>query len=111
ADVRHIDLPAIRKSLRSNDFQVIGHTAYYLPLCHPFESVRRAAVEELRLCLRAFAAVGARWMNLHPDRHAPLHDRKFVIERNLQTIRELEDTAREVGVGMMIENLPGGFNT
>ncbi len=111
AAVRRIDVQAVRASLQAHKLQVIGHTAYYLPLCHPFESVRRAAVEELKLCLEAFAAVGARWMNLHPDRQAPLHDRKFVIERNLQTIRELLDKAHQVGVGLMIENLPGSFNT
>lgn len=111
AGVRRLDLPAVRAALEKHHLGVVGHTAYYLPLCHPFESVRRAAVEELRLCLRAFAAVGARWMNLHPDRQAPLHDRKFVIDRNLQTIRELQDTAGELGVGLMIENLPGGFNS
>jgi sugar phosphate isomerase/epimerase len=111
AAVRNLDLQAVRAALEKHQLKVIGHTAYYLPLCHPFESVRRAAVEELRLCLHAFATVGARWMNLHPDRQAPLHDRKFVIDRNLQTIRELQETGRELGVGLMIENLPGGFNT
>src|SRR5205085_2585731 len=51
------------------------------------------------------------WMNLHPDSKAPLHERKFVIERNLQTLRDLFPIAREAGVGLMIENLPGSFNT
>jgi sugar phosphate isomerase/epimerase len=97
--------------LEAHHLKVIGHTAYYLPLASPFESLRRAAVEELKLCLEVFAGVGARWMNLHPDRTAPLHDRKFVIDRNLQTIRDLLPSAREVNVGLMIENLPGSFNT
>src|SRR5439155_1179818 len=51
------------------------------------------------------------WMNLHPDRQAPLHDRKFVIQGNLETIRELQSVARDCDVGLMIENLPGSFNT
>ena len=75
-----IDVPAVRAALQAHHLQLVGHTAYYLPLCHPFESVRRAAVSELKLCLEIFAALGARWMNLHPDRQAPLHDRKFIIE-------------------------------
>lgn len=111
AGVQVIDLPAISASLEEHGMEVVGHTAYYLPLCSPFESLRHAAVEELKLCLEAFAALGAKWMNLHPDRQAPLHDRKFIIERNLQTIRELLPFARRLGVGLMIENLPGGFNT
>jgi sugar phosphate isomerase/epimerase len=50
-------------------------------------------------------------MNLHPDRQAPFYSRKEVIELNLMTIRELLGTARDLGVGLMIENLPEGFNT
>lgn len=111
ASARRINVPAIAAALKAHELDVVGHTAYYLPLCSPFESLRRAAVEELKLCLRVFAGVGARWMNLHPDRQAPFHERKFVIERNVQTIRELLPLAEELGMGLMIENLPGSFNT
>jgi sugar phosphate isomerase/epimerase len=111
ASARRIDLPAVQSALDNNHLSVVGHTAYYLPLCNPFESIRRAAVEELNLCLETFAALGAESMNIHPDRQAPLHDRKFIIERNLQTIRDLLPTARRLGVGLMIENLPGSFNS
>jgi sugar phosphate isomerase/epimerase len=111
AGVWQVDLRSIRSALDDYNMQVVGHTAYYLPLCHPFESVRRAAVDELKICLEAFAQLGASWMNLHPDSKAPLHERKFVIDKNLQTLRELVPLARETGVGLMIENLPGSFNT
>jgi sugar phosphate isomerase/epimerase len=111
ASVSVLDLGAVRAALEEHNLQVVGHTAYYLPLCSPFESLRRAAVDESRICLEAFATLGARWMNLHPDSKAPLHERKFVIERNLQTLRDLLPKARETGVGLMIENLPGSFNT
>src|SRR5437868_3235328 len=106
ADARRVDAKAIRGVLDSNGLGVVGHTAYYLPLCSPFESIRRAALDELKVCLAAFATVGVKWMNIHPDRQAPLHDRKFIIERNLQTIRELVRNAQEFAIGIMIENLP-----
>jgi len=111
ADVRSINIEAVRAALQKTRLGVVGHTAYYLPLCSPFESIRRAAVEELKLCLRAFAALGVSRMNLHPDRLAPFSDRHYVIERNVQTIRELMPLSRELGVGLMIENLPAGFNS
>jgi sugar phosphate isomerase/epimerase len=106
-----VDIDRVRALLDDTGLKVVGHTAYYLPLCSPFESIRRAAVEELKKCLDAFSRLGAAWMNLHPDRHAPMHDRTFVIHRNLETLRELRDVARNAGVGLMIENLPGSFNT
>src|SRR5690349_6750879 len=73
-----VDAGRVREALSRYHLGVVGHTAYYLPLGSPFESIRRATIEELKLCLKVFGALGARWMNLHPDRQAPLHDRKFV---------------------------------
>jgi sugar phosphate isomerase/epimerase len=51
-----------------------------------------------------------KWMNIHPDRHAPMHERSFVIKRNLLSLRELINAGRDCGVGVMIENIPGSFN-
>lgn len=100
----------IREALATHNMQVVGHTAFYLPFASAFESLRKAAVEELRHCLDAFAEIGARWMNLHPDRNTPMHDRSFYIRRNIESLAELEEHAQRVGVGLMIENLPGDFN-
>ena len=111
ASVDAIDLREVRAALQDSGLRVVGHTAYYLPLCSPFEGIRRACVEELKRCIAAFAAVGAQWMNLHPDRIAPMHDRKFIIEKNLQSLRELYVEAHRFGIGLMIENLPGNFNS
>src|SRR5262249_23323227 len=89
---------------------VVGHTAYYLSIGSAFEEIRRAAVTESRRCLEVFAEVGARWMNVHPDGYAPMHDRAFSIERNLKSLAELLDTARRMGVGIMMQTVPGDFN-
>jgi sugar phosphate isomerase/epimerase len=101
----------IRNALERHGLSVVGHTAFYLPMASAFEEVRRACICELRRCLEVFAAVGARWMNLHADRHAPMHDRRFFIEQNIRTFEELLPAARELGVGLMIENLPGDYNS
>jgi sugar phosphate isomerase/epimerase len=111
ASVRNLDLQSVKTALEDHQLPVVGHTAYYLPLCHPFESLRRAVVDELKVCLEAFATLGAKWMNLHPDSQAPFHNRTFIIDKNLETIRALLPLSRELGVGLMIENLPGTYNT
>lgn len=111
ASVDKINLEAVRSALEEHGMGIVGHTAYYLPLCSPFEGIRHACVDELKRCVAAFAALGARWMNLHPDRIAPMHDRKFIIEKNLQSLRELFVEARRFNIGLMIENLPGNFNS
>jgi sugar phosphate isomerase/epimerase len=89
----------------------VGHTAFYLPIASGIEEIRRASLEELRRCVDVFADLGVRWMNVHPDRHAPMHDRAFFVEKNIATMSELLPYARERGVGLMMENLPGDFNT
>ncbi len=106
-----VDASAIRRALEGAGLRVVGHTAFYLPIASAFEELRRASVLELRRCLQVFGEVGAKWMNLHPDRHAPMHDRQFLIRRNIETISELLPEARRCGVGLMIENLPGDYNS
>jgi sugar phosphate isomerase/epimerase len=106
-----VDAAAIHRALQRHQLDVVGHTAFYLPIASGIEEIRQASVQELRRCVDVFAVVGARWMNLHPDRHAPMHDRQFFIQRNLASVRELLPYARERGVGLMVENLPGDFNS
>lgn len=101
----------IRSALKDHNLRVVGHTAFYLPIASPFESLRRAAVDELKRCLDIFCEVGSKWMNVHPDRYAPMHDRRFYIEGNLRSLRELIDHGRGCECGLMIENLPGDFNS
>jgi sugar phosphate isomerase/epimerase len=106
-----VDPVAIRAKLEEFELAVVGHTAFYLPFSCTFESIRRAAVEETRRCIELFAKIGARCMNLHPDRHAPFHPRPFVIQQNLKSFRELLPVAQENGICLMVENTPGDFNS
>ena len=106
-----VDAHVIRDSLEKHAMPVVGHTAFYLPMGSAFEEVRRACVCELRRCLEIFSSVGARWMNLHADRYAPMHSRHFFIEQNIRTVQDLLPDARRLGVGLMIENLPGDYNS
>jgi sugar phosphate isomerase/epimerase len=110
AAVWNTDPKTIRKALGDYNLQVVGHTAYYLPIASPFDSLREAAVNELKRCLEAFAVIGAQWMNIHPDGKAPLHAENYHVARNIQSLEELLPLARQLGVGLMVENLPGKFN-
>jgi sugar phosphate isomerase/epimerase len=106
-----IDPPSIRRAIEDHGFSVVGHTAYYLPIGSPFEKVRKAAVDELKRCLDVFAEIGVKWMNVHPDRYAPMHERSFYVQRDIQSLEELLDAAHPLGLGVMVENLPGDFNS
>jgi sugar phosphate isomerase/epimerase len=107
----NVDVREIRAALDRHGMKVVGHTAWYLPMASAIPEIRAAAVAELRRCLYGFAEVGARWMNIHPDRHTPWHPRSFFIERNLDSLQELWPDVEKTGVGLMIENLPGDYNS
>ncbi len=106
-----VDAGRIRNALEAHRLPVVGHTAFYLPLASAFEELRKAAVVELNRCLEKFAEIGARWMNVHPDRYTPMHERPFFIQRNIESLNEVIECGKRVGVGVMIENLPGDFNS
>lgn len=101
----------IRRALERRGMAVVGHTAWYLPLASSIPEIRKGAVAELRRCLYCFGEIGAKWMNVHPDRHTPWHDRSFFIEGNLASFEELMADVENSGVGLMIENLPGDYNS
>jgi sugar phosphate isomerase/epimerase len=101
----------VRQQLRDHGLGVVGHTAYYLPIASSFESLRSAAVDELKRAVEVFAALGATWMNVHPDGHAPFTDERTVVQRNIAALQELAAFARPLGVGIMLENVPGRFNS
>lgn len=110
ADPRNVDVKQIKALIGDCGLSIVGHTAFYLPLGSAFESLRRAAVAELGLCMEIFAELGTRWMNIHPDYFAPFHERSYSVRRNLESLEELLECSRRVGVGLMLENLPGAFN-
>jgi sugar phosphate isomerase/epimerase len=101
----------IKSLLDASGLGVVGHTAYYLPIASSFESIRRAAIDELKRAAETFAAIGARWMNVHPDGHAPFMDEATIVARNISSLREAIAFAQPLGLGIMLENVPGRFNS
>jgi sugar phosphate isomerase/epimerase len=106
-----IDIPGLRSLLQEHEMGIVGHTAWYLPLGHPFEEVRRGTVSGFLRCAEIFAQLGATDMNIHPDKNAPMRERAPLIARNLQSLREIVEGCHDLGVSVMIENIPGDFNT
>jgi sugar phosphate isomerase/epimerase len=106
-----VDTRGVRAALQRHGMGVVGHTAWYLPMASAIPEIRKATVDELKRCLVKFAEIGAKWMNIHPDRHTPWHSREFYIKRNLETLADVQDYGKRCGVGLMVENLPGDYNS
>ncbi len=106
-----IDIREIRTMLDAHGMEIIGHTAWYLPLGHPFEEVRRGAVDAFLRCAEVFSQLGASAMNIHPDRNDPMRRREALIARNLKSLEEIAAGCRPLGITLMVENIPGAFNS
>ncbi|MDQ3895305.1 MAG: sugar phosphate isomerase/epimerase [Actinomycetota bacterium] len=99
----------VRELLDRHELDVVGHTAWYLPIASPFRELERTARElYLRACA-SFAEVGVSLVNVHPwDRGL---QRDEVVARNADAIRALADAAEGVGLTLMVENVRAPFRT
>jgi len=87
--------------------EVVGHTAWYLPLGSPVPRLRQAAVEELCAQLPVYREAGARLINVHPylgpSNLVPRHES---MSRCADSLHLLADQAERLEVRVMVENLP-----
>jgi len=101
-----------KKALKEFDLGIVGHTAYYLPIASPYETLRQAAMEEMRWALRVFAEIGAPAVTVHPDRSISSSlSSKEILRRNLQSLEEISRLAEPLGLRILIENMDRTFNT
>jgi sugar phosphate isomerase/epimerase len=104
-----LDVRAVRQALARTGMEVVGHTPWYLPLASPFDEIQGAAIGEIERCLDVFAEVGASLVNVHPDSRVSLYDQRWIVERNIQALGRLSRHATDLGLTLMVENLPGSF--
>lgn len=102
-----VDIKRIAQALDRKNLSAIGHTAWYLPVASPFPEFRQLALKELGRCVRMFHELGVTKMNLHPCMKAPLHDEDWAIAANIEALASLVETAKPLGITIMLENMPG----
>jgi sugar phosphate isomerase/epimerase len=90
--------------------QVVGHTAWYLPIASLFPELRRQAIDLYIRGLDVFAEAGATLVNIHPDQRVPLTSPEKVRELNAEAIAEIVDAAAQRGIKIMVENLDRMFS-
>lgn len=102
-----LDVDMVANALDRAGMFAVGHTAWYLPIASPFPEFREAALVELVRCMKIFKDLGTTKMNVHPHLRAPLHDEEWIIAHNTDTIARLADLAAEMGITVLVENMPG----
>ncbi|MBN1355322.1 sugar phosphate isomerase/epimerase [bacterium] len=105
-----LNLDAIIRRLERAKIDVVGHTAWFLPLDFPFEQIRRCAVSEVITHLDILKAFGAGKVTIHfrfshPHRLLP---RKTLLDGWKKTVDELLGHCTKTRTVLMIEN---GFHS
>jgi sugar phosphate isomerase/epimerase len=85
--------------------QIVGHTAYYLPIASTFPELRQVARDLFRRALDTFADAGVELVNVHPDQRVPLQAIERVRAANVEAMGNLVLDAEQRGIKMMVENL------
>lgn len=112
AQARNVDVDAVRELLDKYRLEVVGHTAYYLPIASPFQSFCGLAIEEFRKCFAVFQALDVQKVNLHADEFTgAMFNRDQAIARNIKAIKRIVEDANRYGLKLMVENTIKLFNT
>ncbi len=105
-----VDVGGIKRALERTGLGIVGHTAYYLPIASPFDDLREAALREIEYDMQIFGELGAPKVNIHAYTQVPMHDNRWIRERNIDAFIRLDETARKCGMKLMLENTPPHFN-
>lgn len=97
----------IARALDQSGMFAVGHTAWFLPIASPFPEFRELAIRELKRCLRVLRDMGVSKMNVHPHKNVPLRDDAWIVAQNMDAIARLSDYAQEMGMTLLVENMPG----
>jgi len=107
-----VNVDAVRDLLDKYELDVVGHTAYYLPIASPFPSFCELALEELRQCFVVFQMLDVKKVNLHADEFtAGMFHKDRAIQRNIRAIKRIAREASKHGLKLMVENTLRFFNS
>lgn len=97
----------LRREAERLGMDLVGHTAWFLPLGSPVRRLREAAVAELAHAMEVLAEAGATLVNLHPYLGAgSMVPRTRTLAWCADSLAELADCAEARGLRPMVENLP-----
>jgi sugar phosphate isomerase/epimerase len=94
----------VKDALSAAGMSVVGHTPWFFPYTHPYESVRRQALDELKRSFDALARFEAKSVSIHPDvLHFVYKNREQFLSHFFESIGELQDYADSLGIPLLFE--------
>jgi sugar phosphate isomerase/epimerase len=104
ADPSQIDPKTVRAVLDRHGLGVVAHTAWFIPIGSPFDSIREASLGEFRRALRAAMQIGAAVMNVHYGKSPGFFSKEQVVGGHAEVLSRLCQEAAEAGVTIVLEH-------
>jgi sugar phosphate isomerase/epimerase len=108
---QHLDPGRVAATADELGLDLAVHLPFALDVGSPFEHVREGAVRELQAAVETAAAAGAQKGIIHASSNAwkPAWDREEIGAIVLDSVRDLDEFARERDVEICVENIPDGW--
>jgi sugar phosphate isomerase/epimerase len=97
--------------IRDLGMEVVGHTAWHLPIASPYPEIRKVSRDLYKRGLDCFSDAGVELVNVHPDQRVPMHSKDQVRAMNAEAISDLAEDAAARGITLMVENLDRMFSS
>jgi len=98
-----IRVEKVKILLQTYGLGVVGHTAWYLPIGSPIESLREAAIKEIVGCFEVFSKIGAVFVTVHANWPWRAFSAKEGIEFQAESLRKLVGEAERHDLKLMYE--------
>ena len=109
AQIKDINLNKALSLLKKYKLGIIGHTNFYLPWASPIERLKGASIQELTEQLEIFNKLGVKLVNIHAHWYQPNSQKEEIVERIIESLKELTAIAKQYHIKLMLENQPNGF--
>lgn len=106
-----IDIESVRKLLRKYKLDVVGHTAWYLPIGSPARSFRELAVSEAQRYFDVFSKLNIRHVTIHGNWPPKLFSVKEGVGFQADTLGKLVREARKQDIYLMYEPIDSPNDT
>jgi sugar phosphate isomerase/epimerase len=98
-----IDVDRIKKALKKYRLDVVGHTAWYLPVGSPVKAFRESAVSEAGRYFEVFSKLDVKYVTIHANWPPGLFSIKEGIKFQVETLRKLVREAEKLNIDLLYE--------
>jgi len=98
-----IDIEKIRKVLEEHELEVVGHTAWYLPIGSPMKGLRDSAAKIAALYFKVFSELGAKYVTIHANWPRGMFSVQEGIKFQIESLKNLLHIAADFNLGLMYE--------